>query len=95
MAQNKFDFYEVVVVKDTNDQRNAEIVGARGCVLGMAQCEESELWYYSVSIEGICWSVAEEKLSKTGEFRSRSDFYSGESIRVRVDPATGEGSVVD
>lgn len=95
--KNRFQFYEVVVVVDNNNESLQALIGREGTILGMAQEEESEEWGYVVSIESIgeTWDIAERYLESTGKFRKRSDFYSGESVKVKVDPKTGEGSLKD
>ena len=95
--KNKFNFYEVVKVI-TNLDKLKEINGSLGVILGMSQNELTDEWIYGVSIdkdEGLVWSIKEKYLQSTGEKRSREDFYSGETIRVQVDPKTGEGNIVE
>ena len=41
------------------------------------------------------WSLREGDLVATGRFMRREDFYDGTSVRVRVDPETGEGDLVE
>lgn len=92
--KNKFDFYEVVVICENHDVDLAGLTGQRGAVLGMAQDDETGLWVYAVSLDstGDVWNVGENHLTATGEAKERSDFYSGDSIEVKVDRETGEGS---
>ncbi len=91
--KNQFDFYEVVVISENDNADLAKLAGQRGSVLGMSQNDETGHWVYSVSLDstGDVWNVGEENLKATGEAKERSDFYSGESIKVKVDPETGEG----
>jgi len=92
--KNQFEFYEVVVISENDDADLRGLEGQRGAVLGMSQNDETKHWVYSVSLDstGNLWNVGEENLEATGEAKSRSDFYSGESVKVKVDPETGEGS---
>jgi len=92
--KNKFDFYDVVEIVPNEEPDLRELAGQRGTVLGMSQHEETKCWGYSVSLDssGEVWNVSEEHLIATGESRERGDFYSGESVRVKVDPETSEGS---
>jgi hypothetical protein len=50
-------------------------------------------WGYAVSIDDICWDIREEWLESTGRKMRREDFYTGESIRVRV-TEDGRGEIV-
>ncbi len=92
--KNQFDFYEVVVISENDDAVLAELAGQCGAVLGMAQNDETGHWVYSVSLDstGDVWNIGAENLKATGEAKTRSDYYSGESIKVNVDPESGEGS---
>lgn len=91
---NKFSFYEVVMV-DSDLPKYQTINHHRGIVVGMSQNENDHSWGYAVSIESVekCWSIDEQYLKSTGEFRQREDIYKGESVTVVVDPKTGKGSV--
>jgi len=95
--KNKFNFYEIVrIVSDK--PKHAEINGATGVVAGMAQNEETGRWTYGVSIDkldGLVRRMDEDSLVSIGVVGKREDFYTGESIKVRVDPKTGEGYIVD
>ncbi len=93
--KNLFNFYEVVKVIDNSDSKLESIFGLEGTILGMSQDEESGQWGYAVSISPIneTWDIEEQFLERTGKTRKRSDFYSGETIRVKVDPKTGEGYI--
>ena len=41
------------------------------------------------------WSFPEDALMTLGYKMKREDFYTGETIRVEVDPVTGEGKISD
>jgi hypothetical protein len=77
----------------SNDAALSELDGAIGVVLGRSQNEETGAWGYAVYIEGHddVWDVPSEALQPTGRMRSREDFYDGTSLKVRVDPRSGEG----
>ena len=94
-ANSRFEFYEVVVV-DSTDPQKGSIHGERGVILGMAQNEYGGRGYaVHVFSQCVSWHVMEGELKSTGEFMKREDFYDGSSIRVEVDPKTGEGRIVD
>jgi len=59
--------------------------------------EADETWGYAVHLyaTGFCYDIAEVELEPTGRMDRRETFYSGESIRVRVDPVTGAGTIVE
>jgi len=64
----------------------------------MSQNEETGAWGYAVSMysdEGFVWDIMEPDLVATGKKANPKDFETGESIRVRVDPETGEGTIID
>lgn len=90
---NRFNFYDVVQVQTSNSSLQDGLVGQIGTILGMAQNEKTGVWTYSVSIEpdGDVWNIDEVHLQATGATKSRSEFYDGESVKVLVDPVTGEG----
>lgn len=91
----KFDFYEVVTVIGTSHEQLSTILGEEGTVLGMSQDEESGMWGYAVSMtsSGEVWDIDEEHLESTGQKKNRADFYTGDSVHVKVDPESGEGSL--
>ena len=93
--KNQFEFYEVVAVLNEVGGEAAEVAGQRGSVLGMGQDEDTKQWSYSVSMDstGEVWTFNESDLQKTGDSRKRSDYYSGETARVQIDPSTGDGSL--
>jgi hypothetical protein len=92
--KSPFEFYEVVKLRNASSIPS-ELVGREGVILGMSS-DENGKWYYSVDIEGVEGNrtCGEDDLESTGEFRRREDFYSGETLKVSVDPETGEGKIV-
>lgn len=91
--KNKFQFYEVVEVIDNNAASLKNIIGEEGTILGMAEDENSHQWSYGVSMTstGTVRCIDERYLQSKGKFKNRSDFYSGESIKINTDPHTGRG----
>ena len=87
----KFTFYEIVrVISYTRP-------GSEGAVLGMAQNDDG-LWYYAIALyddSNLVWNFREDELEPTGRHDRRESFYDEASIRVRVDPETGEGWIAD
>ena len=81
----QFDFYEKVRVTSGNSEL-AEINGMLSAVLGRAQNDDGS-WGYAIHVydRPTTYSVAESDLTSTGEHAQRSDFYSGDSIRVSRD----------
>jgi hypothetical protein len=90
----RFQFYEVVTVADCSG--HPDLFGVEGAVLGMAE-DERGAWSYAVHIykSGITIHIPEEHLRATGRRDRRESFYCGENVKVRVDPATGEGRITD
>jgi len=92
-----FDFYEIVRIGKSNSAELSEIVGQEGAVLGRSYDEIEKQWWYAIFVmkHQECWHVPEQSLERTGRFSKREEFYDGSSIRVSVDPETGEGRIVD
>ncbi|TDK49534.1 Imm31 family immunity protein [Algoriphagus formosus] len=92
--KSRFNFYEIVKVRETVFTIENGINGLKGAVLGMAEDEDGK-WFYAVNIydKGGGWDLTEECLESTGEFLSREEFYDGSSIHVKVDAKTGEGKI--
>jgi hypothetical protein len=91
----KFEFFQVVRI--TSKPKGFEhLQGKEGPVLGKAECDEGR-WTYSVSLAelGENISLYAHEISSTGKFVKREDIYDGSSIRVSVDPETGEGKLVE
>jgi hypothetical protein len=105
--KKKFDFYEIVRIAPQNgtldltglDARKFDyqtLVGSEGPIVAMSR--DKKAWYCLVKLSnkiGDEYLIRENDLEATGKKAKREDFYTGESIRVRVDPKTGEGSLVD
>ena len=95
---SKFDFYEIVTINTQNPKRK-NLNGQRAAVLAKGQESDEpdalikyyDIWVYQ--LEKV-FSFHEDELLATGEFDKRENFFSGESIRVSVDPETGEGKIV-
>jgi hypothetical protein len=87
----KYDFYEIVRVISPKKR------GHEGAVLGRAQNENGK-WGYAVALysdDKLVWDFQEDELEPTGRKDRRESFYDGTTIRVQVDPDTGEGTIVD
>jgi hypothetical protein len=83
----KFQYYEIVRVTKS---KYPEHVGKLGAVLSRPEDDQKQRDY------AICfydfeevWIFDEDELESTGKIERRETFYSGDSIRVRVDPDTG------
>ena len=88
-----FQYYEVVKVVSENSTLR-EINGMTGAILGMAQNDNGE-WSYGVQIleTNENWDIRESDLVATGKLMKRGDFYDDSSVKVVVDPETGEGNM--
>ena len=91
----KFEFFEVVRIEATPADFE-HLQGKTGPILGKAEGDDGR-WIYSVYLEddGGAFSMNEDDLSSTGRFVKREDIYDGTSIRVSVDPETGEGKLIE
>lgn len=101
MARNKFTFGDVVKVL-VGKKKKKDFTGRKGVVVGIGGIVEySPYISYSVAffderdeMEEVR-GFDEHELEATNEPRvDISQFYTGESIRVAVDPRTGKGSIV-
>ncbi|MCA9117657.1 MAG: immunity protein 31, partial [Planctomycetaceae bacterium] len=95
LMKSRFQFYEVVLIAESDDASRESVIGEEGTVLGMSQDAESGRWSYAVSMKstGDVRNFDEQQLKPTGKQRDRSDFYSGDFVKVEVDPNTGRGSI--
>ena len=91
----RFEFFEIVRV-DGEPEGLEYLCGKAGPVLGKAECDDGS-WTYAVYLEdlGESFSLSEDDLSGTGRFVRREDIYDGSSIRVPVNPKTGDGKPVE
>lgn len=92
---SKFEFYEIVrIVSDC--QCYQEVNDLEAVVMGMSE-NESGVWGYSVQVLETeeSWSLSESELVSTGKKLTRDDIYDGSSVRVAVDPESGEGSIIN
>ena len=100
MRDGHYEFYEVVLVSSSDPQKEA-LNGLEGAIVGIAQ-EKDGPWGYTVHIykratspDGSSFYFTEDELEPTGRRSPRSDLYSGRSLAVEVDAATGEGKIVN
>lgn len=89
IPESKFNYYEIVKVISRKEDLK-EIFNKEGVIVGKAINEDGS-WGYAVSFDDG-WDLEENELKSTGKFAKEEDFYTGESLRVKVSPA-GEGSV--
>lgn len=94
--KSKFNYYEIVNVKEIAFTINNGLNGLKGVVLGMAEDEKGN-WGYAIHIYSMeeVWDLPEEYLESSGQFTSREEFYDGSNIEMKVDGKTGEGKIVD
>lgn len=95
ILRTKFKFFEVVRIESAPEGFE-HLCGQAGPILGRTECEDGS-WTYSVSLEDIgeTFLLSEGALSSTGKFVKREDIYDGSSVRVSVDPETGEGKLIE
>lgn len=92
---SKFEFLEIVRVNPKSPGLES-VAGSEGAVLGKSQ-DEAGKWGYAVFIYGLdeTWDLQEIDLESMGRMAKHEDFCDGTSIRVAVDPETGEGRIVE
>lgn len=103
---NKYDFYDAVLIKpisgyldmsdlDTRELDFQTLVGKKGVILGMV--EDNNEWFYDVTLidSGEIFTFRESDLEFKGEKKERSDFYTVDTVKVSVDPKTGEGTLFE
>ncbi|MGH3695389.1 MAG: Imm31 family immunity protein [Pseudonocardiaceae bacterium] len=93
-ATAKYEFYEVVRL-EPRERSLERLRGQDGAVVGRAE-DDLGNWTYGVHVYKLneVWSFQEEDLRPTGRMDRRETFYDSTSVRVAVDPDTGEGEVV-
>jgi hypothetical protein len=101
MANNKFDFHDIVVIFSAN-KKLVHFNGRTGVIRGISDSEEDATIYaYSVDILNekgeveFCKFIFEKDLRATGKKFDETQMYTGEFVKVRVDPKTGEGELVN
>ena len=97
MMNSKFNYYDITIIK-TTDPKIKKFNGLEATIQGKSQSEEDPaIWAYSVSIDGLdeCYFVFEKDLYPTGRIAKEEHYMSQDTIRVRVDPETGEGNIVE
>lgn len=96
MTTARFGVLEIVriVIPHAEDP---DALGKVGAVVGFSQAPTGE-WSYAIYFldhDEDGWMFEERQLASTGRFCAREEIYPGDRIRVRVDPATGEGTIVE
>jgi hypothetical protein len=88
----RYRFYEVVRVRTQGGHYD----GLEGAVLGIAQDEPGGRGYavHLYELEEVHY-FSEEELESTGKQDKRENFYGGTTVRVIVDPETGEGRIAN
>jgi hypothetical protein len=93
-SRNKFDFYEVVEILEP-DVMPESLWHTQGIIQGMSHLKGG-IWEYAVlacADDKELWQLEEQFLRSTGKQMSRDDFFDGTSVKVIVDPKTGEGKL--
>ncbi|MBB71512.1 MAG: hypothetical protein CMF50_03860 [Legionellales bacterium] len=95
----ELNFYEIVRVISDKDDCKA-IKNKLFVVRGKVYDDEKHEWLYSASLlekkgYGEIVSFSASELEATGKEADPNDFMTGESVRVQVDPETGEGKIID
>ncbi len=90
--KNKFDFYEIVKVNSTRLSLR-KINGLEGVIRGMSQNEDTGQWGYAVDIfnDEFGWDIMEYELIATGGKDDPARYKPVATVKVIVDPVTGEG----
>lgn len=87
------DFYDIVSILPC-DAVPKRLWGTQGVVVGRAQSSNG-LWEYAIQAfadEDCCWQIDEQFLRAEGRRMNRDELYTGESVRVRLDPVANERS---
>ncbi len=87
-------FVEVLITKPAESHR--QFAGLRGFVTGKSPRKDGK-WSYVIAFNDHehCYMFDQEELEATGRCFREEDFFDGSSIKVRVDPKTGEGEFVE
>ena len=99
--KNKFVKYDIVTIS-IDDAEPQKVNGTKGIVIDYCPSDINDTWRYNVSVfadDGLCWEFYEYELLSTGKKAKPEDLSdlepSGTTIKVLVDPKTGEGSFKD
>ncbi len=95
--KSKFQFYDVVKIISENP-KHVSLKGKLAVIRGKVKNEETGVWSYGVSLykkESFITRFYEEELEFVKKRADPRDFHTSESIKIRVDPETGEGEIVD
>lgn len=87
----RFDFYEIVLLKDSSFTKSKGVMGLTGLVLGKSK-NENDVWGYAIYLFELeeVWDLDEDFLESTGHFSSKEEFYDGNSVQVKVKNGKGE-----
>ena len=100
--ESKFNFYDIVQSSIEKKKNLAKINGRLGVIRGKSQSEEdTSLFAYAVDVLNDLnevedgWFIFEEDLIATGKKADPNKFSAGETARVRINPKTGKGEIVE
>lgn len=88
-----FQFYEIVKISSEYSGPQ-DMIGLEGVVLGRSQDRHGK-WSYAVFLYDSNRSRMFDEHVLEGTGKIHENFYDGTSIRVIVDPDTGEGRIID
>jgi len=92
---NKFDFYDIVKIVRNE---NPELVGKLAIIRGISQDEETGQWIYCVRFydnDELLFGVCEPDVISTDQKADPEMFKPVGTVKVQVDPESGEGKIVD
>jgi len=99
--KSKFEFYEVVKVVSEKKELK-KIKGKLGIITGKSQNEiNPSTFSYAVDIldenENVIdgWCIYEEDLESTGRTIDSKKLFTGQSVKIKVNPQTEEGEIVN
>lgn len=93
----RFKRFEVVQVRDTPATRRGRIAGLSGVIVADGERNWEGKWHYSVNLprrRHRSTPLLEDELESTGRFEVPEGDRDGAGVRLRVDPNTGDGSVL-
>lgn len=93
----RFKRFEVVRVRDTPASRFHLIAGLSGVIAEDGERNWEGRWHYSVNLprrRHRSTQLTEDELEGTGRFEVPEGVGDGADVRLRVDPGTGDGSVL-
>ncbi len=96
MLMKKFKYLEVVKVGSDEITRREGISGLCGYIQTDGSFYEGEyIWGVYINRKEGVYMLRDSQLTSMGKVLKKEDIYDGTTVRVKVNPKTGEGEALD